>query len=252
MTMRIDFKNQTVLITGATRGIGRQLADDFAKLGARLILTGTRKDEIKTLNKLAQKNPENKRIYYCVDFTDSKSVNEFIKEIRKNKKIDICVNNAGINKIDYIDEARIKDWDDIMAVNLKAPFLIIREVSRIMKKNRYGRIVNISSIFGVISRPKRSIYSASKFGIRGLTVAASNELAQYNILVNAVSPGFVLTDLTRRILTKKEIVELKKRIPRGRLAAPEEISRVVLFLASPLNTYLTGQNIIVDGGYINV
>ena len=250
--MKIDFKDQVVLITGATRGIGKQLADDFSKLGARLILTGTMKGQIDMLNKSARKDPKNKKVYHRVDFTDSKSTENFIKEIRKYKKIDVCINNAGINRIDYITEAKVKDWDDITAVNLKAPFLIIREVSKIMKKSRYGRIINISSIFGVISRKKRAVYSATKFGIKGLTVAASNELAQYNVLVNTVSPGFVLTELTRRILSKKEIRDLRNEIPCGRFAMPDEISRIVLFLSSPLNSYLTGQNIIVDGGYVNV
>jgi len=128
----------------------------------------------------------------------------------------------------------------------------MREISRKMKKNRYGRIVNISSIFGVISREKRSIYSASKFGLRGLTVAASNELAKHNIMINTISPGFVLTDLTRSILSQNEMDELAEQIPAKRLANPDEISRVVLFIASSLNTYITGQNIVVDGGYINV
>lgn len=249
--MNIDFKNQVVLITGATRGIGKQLAYDFSKAGARLVLTGTKKRQVDMLNKSALKDSKNKKIYHCVDFTDSISTKKFIQEIRKYKRIDVCINNAGINRINYIDETRVKDWDDIIAVNLKAPFLIAREVSRIMKKNRYGRIVNISSIFGVISKPKRSIYSASKFGIQGITVAASNELARYNVLVNTVSPGFVLTELTRRILSKKEIQDLRKQIPCARLAMPDEISRVVLFLSSSLNSYLTGQNIIVDGGYVS-
>lgn len=250
--MKIDFKGQVVLVTGATRGIGKQLTDDFAKAGARLILTGTKKEEIDTLNKTRKKDHENKRTYYCVDFIDSESTNDFLEEIRKYKKIDVCINNAGINRINYIEDTLVKDWDDIMAVNLKAPYLITKEVSKVMKKNRYGRIVNISSIFGIISKSKRSIYSASKFGIQGVTVAVSNELAKYNVLANTVSPGFVLTDLTRRILSKKEIRDLNKHIPLGRFAMPDEISRIILFLSSSLNTYLTGQNIVVDGGYVNV
>jgi 3-oxoacyl-[acyl-carrier protein] reductase len=252
MNMKISFKGQVVLITGATRGIGKQLADDFVKSGAQVILTGTQREQIDMLNKSVEKKSQGKKMYYCVDFTDSISTQDFIEKLGRYRKIDVCINNAGINRVDYIHEIQLKDWDDIMAVNLKAPFLIIREVSKIMKRNRYGRIVNISSIFGIINRHKRSIYSASKFGIRGLTVAASNELARYNILVNTVSPGFVLTDLTRRILSKKEIQDIKKQIPQGRFATPDEISCLILFLASPSNTYLTGQNIIIDGGYVNV
>jgi 3-oxoacyl-[acyl-carrier protein] reductase len=120
-----------------------------------------------------------------------------------------------------------------------------------MKKNHYGRIINIGSIFGTVSRAKRSIYSVTKSGIHGLTVAVSNELAPFGVLVNTVSPGFVLTDLTRKNLTEKERLELAKQIPVGRLALPQDISRVVVFLASDLNTYLTGKNITVDGGFID-
>ncbi len=246
--MNIDFKGKRVLVTGATRGIGRKIAEDLAEAGAELILTGTNEDEIKKLNLSGGPNMK----YYRVDFTDTGSVEGFLKELGKFDRIDVCINNAGINKIDLIDEVEDKDWDDIIAVNLKGPFLLTRAVSGIMKKNGYGRIVNIASIFGVVSKEKRSTYSTTKFGLRGMTKAASNELAGYGVLVNAVSPGFVLTDLTRSILSEKEMKEIAQRVPAKRLAQPEDISKVVLFLASDLNTYLTGKNIVVDGGFIDV
>lgn len=250
--MKIVFKNQVVLVTGATRGIGKDIADSFIKLGAKVILTGTNKKEIDKLNSDLAAEKKDSIKYYCVDFTDEKNTDYFIKELSEYDKIDVCINNAGINRINYIDETKLEDWKDIIDVNLYAPFRIIREISKIMKRNRYGRIINVSSVFGVISREKRSIYSASKFGLNGLTVASSNELAQYNILVNTVSPGFVLTDLTKSILSEKEMQDLSISIPAKRLAEPADISNVVLFLASSSNTYLTGQNIIVDGGYVNV
>lgn len=252
MNMRIDFEGRVVLVTGATRGIGKQIALDFAELGAELILTGTHKDQIEMLNRNIEKSRNLREKYYCVDFTDPASTGTFLAELREYDRIDVCVNNAGINRIEYVDKTKIEDWDDILSVNLKAPFLIIREVSKIMKKNGYGRIINISSIFGVISREKRTIYSASKFGLRGLTIASSNELARHNILVNTVSPGFVLTELTKIILSEQEMAELVAQVPARRFATPEEISKAVLFLASSFNTYITGQNIIVDGGYVNV
>jgi len=246
--MKIDFSGQTVLITGATRGIGKQVAEDFARLGASLILTGTNRDQINDLNRSLGKD----RKYYCVDFTDRNSTAVFLQELESYKRIDVCVNNAGINRINLIDETRVEDWDAITMVNLRAPFLIMRQVSRMMKRNGYGRIVNISSIWGVIGKEQRSIYSSTKFGIRGMTVAASIELAKYNVLVNSLAPGFVLTKMTMNILGEKEIKELAEQVPVKRFAVPVEISRPILFLSSDLNTYISGQNIIVDGGFVNV
>lgn len=251
--MEIEFHNKTVLITGATRGIGKQLADDFQRLGANLILTGTRQDQINKLNEdLGKEDNKQKIKYYYADFSNEGSLFDFTQELRKYEKIDICINNAGINRINYICDVPFADWEDVLNVNLRAPFVIMHDVSQIMKKNRYGRIVNIASIYGVISKEKRAIYSSSKSGLVGLTRAAALDLAPDNILVNCVSPGFVITDLTETILTETEIKDLKARIPLGRMAVPEDISKVILFLSSNLNTYITGQNIIVDGGYVNI
>lgn len=251
--MQIGFLDKTVLITGATRGIGRQLAHDFKGLGANLILTGTRPDQIARLNEgLAREGAGRNMEYLCADFSNEGSLLGFLQELRKYDRIDVCINNAGINRINYIYDAPYTDWDDVLSVNLRAPFVITHDVSRVMKRNGYGRIVNIGSIFGVISREKRAVYSSSKSGLVGLTRAAAIDLAPYNILVNCVSPGFVLTDLTEGILSEAEMKELTARIPLGRMAVPEDISKVIIFLASDLNTYITGQNIVVDGGYVDV
>ena len=251
--MEIAFHNRTVLITGATRGIGKQLADDFQRLGANLILTGTRPDQIKKLNEDIQKRSNRQKVkYLCADFSNKESLLDFIHKVRKYDTIDVCINNAGINRINYVYDASLTDWEDILNVNLRAPFAILHDVSQIMKKHGYGRIVNVGSIFGVVSKEKRAIYSSTKAGLVGLTRAAALDLAPYGILVNCVSPGFVLTDMTRRILTEAEIKDLAARVPLGRMAVPEDISRVIVFLSSDLNTYITGQNIVVDGGYVDV
>ena len=250
--LRIDLKGKTALITGATQGIGKSVADIFQKAGANLILTGTKVAEIETLNYENSLRDITNIRYLQLDLGSEESTRDFLVKIEQYSQIDVCVNNAGINRINYIDKTRLQDWDDIISVNLKAPFVIIREVSKIMKKNGYGRIINISSIFGVVSREKRSIYTTSKFGLSGLTVASSIDLSQYGVLVNAVSPGFVLTDLTKSILTEEEIKKLTEQIPARRFATPDEISHVIIFLASSFNTYVTGQNIVVDGGYVNV
>lgn len=248
--MKVDFHGQTVLITGATRGMGKQFADDFARLGADLILTGTNKEQIETLNREAKREGHLTRKYHAVDFANAESTEAFVEAIGDYQKIDVCINNAGINRINFIDETLLDDWKEILAVNLEAPFLITQAVSQLMKKNGYGRIINIASIWGVISKAKRSVYTTTKFGLRGLTTTSAIELAPYNILVNSISPGFVLTELTKRILSDEEMQNLALQVPIGRFAEPDEISRVVLFLASSLNTYLTGQNIVVDGGFI--
>ena len=250
--MKFDFSGQVALVTGGTRGLGKQIADDLFNLGSDLIITGTNNNHIKELNHTLVPEKRKRVKYIAADFRDAENIKQFTKQIMAYERIDVCVNNAGINRINYIDETLLEDWDDIITVNLKAPFMIIREAAKIMKKRNYGRIVNISSIFGVVSRAKRSIYSTSKFGLRGLTLAVANELAKYNILVNSVSPGFILTELTKRILTGEEMTELADQVPIRRFAMPDEISRVVIFLASSLNTYIAGQNIIVDGGYVNV
>jgi NAD(P)-dependent dehydrogenase (short-subunit alcohol dehydrogenase family) len=249
--MHNSFKNKTILVTGATRGIGKQIADDLYNLGACLLLTGTNIEEIKMLNEAAKSLGESKK-YFCVDFSDAASVEQFLTELRFIVKIDGLVNNAGINRLNYIDQAVDSDWDNMLSVNLSTPFKIIREVSVKMKKQQHGRIVNVASIFSKISKERRSVYSATKFGLHGLTVGVSNDLARYNILVNTLSPGFVLTDLTKNNLSEKEIKELSSIIPARRLAEVKDISNVALFLLSDINQYLTGQNIIVDGGFTNI
>jgi len=248
--MKIDFKNKIVIVTGATRGIGKNIAENLYRLGAKLLLTGTDSNQVKAKNKALGRN---KRIrYFHLDLLDENSVRKFLSDVGNLKKIDVCINNAGINRIDYAESVPLSDWDDIVKVNLRGPFILSREVGGIMKRNRYGRIVNIASIFGVITREKRAAYTATKSGLIGLTRTMAVELASYNILVNSVSPGFILTDLTCNILTRSQIKQLKSLIPARRLGTPEDVSRVVLFLASELNTYIAGQNIIVDGGYVDV
>ena len=242
-----NFQNKVVLITGATNGIGKEILEAFLKTKAIIIATGNSTTK-KNFFKIYKKNEID---YYQTDFNDEKSSKDFLKKIQNYKKIDVCINNAGINKINYIGKIS-NEFDDLLNVNLKIPFQITSVVSNIMKKNKYGKIINISSIWGKKSKEKRISYSTSKYALNGLTVSSSIELAKYNILVNSISPGFVDTKLTRKILSKKEINQIKKQIPIGRLAKPSEIVPLILFLCSDLNTYITGQIIYVDGGFINV
>ena len=245
--MKIDLKDKIALVTGATRGIGKDIAEEFGRCGAELISTGTRQDLVDSLNK--NKKKMDKRTYHCVDFTKKESLERFLKALQAYQRIDICVNNAGINRLNYVDETKTEDWEDMVNVNLRAPYMLIRHLSKLMKKNKYGRIINISSIFGVVSKERRSIYTTTKFGLHGMTVTAALELAPHHILVNTVSPGFIQTDMTEKNLSKEEREQLAKEIPVKRLGMPQDIASVVAFLASSLNTYITGQNIVVDGGF---
>jgi 3-oxoacyl-[acyl-carrier protein] reductase len=249
--MNIQFDNKTVLITGGTRGIGKQIADDFHDLGATVIITGTNADQIAELN-IKSEQQSDRKIFYKVDFSSKEDTLRFIEIISKLPKIDVLVNNAGINKLNFIDDVLTDDWDNMISVNLSGPFHLIRIVSAKMKTAKYGRIINIASIFSKISKERRSVYSATKFGIHGLTVGVSNDLSRFNILVNTVSPGFIMTDLTKKNLSSNEIEMLTQQIPAKRMGETKDIANTVIFLASHFNTYITGQNIIVDGGFVNV
>ena len=249
--MELSFKHRTILVTGATRGIGKQIADDLGSLGASLLLTGTHADEIEELNREAIAGNTGKR-YFCLDLMRQESLDKFLADLEEIPVIDGLVNNAGINRLNALQDVVLQDWDDMLAVNLTAPFQIIRHVSKKMIANGYGRIVNVGSIFSKISKERRSVYSATKFGIHGLTIGASIDFASYNVLINTLSPGFIMTELTKKNLSDKEMEELKNMIPANRMGTVNEISNVAIFLMSELNQYLTGQNIIVDGGFTNV
>ena len=162
--MKFDFKNKTILVTGGTRGIGKQIANDLHNLGAFVIITVTNSVEINSLNEQSLAKGELKK-YFVLNLLDSNSLESFISEITKFPIIDGIVNNAGINRLNHIQDAILEDWREMLDVNLTAPFRLIKSISPIMIKNNWGRIVNIASIFGVISKEKRAVYSATKFGI---------------------------------------------------------------------------------------
>lgn len=238
-----------MLVTGGTRGIGAAIASAFEDAGASLLLTGTDSERVEALNREAGSA---KVRYIQTNFLDRESVASFCKEIEGQDRIDVCVNNAGINRIASIDTVATEDFDAVSEVNLRAPYLVSQAASRVMKRANYGRIVNIASIWSVITKAGRSPYSTTKFGLIGMTKATAVDLAPFNILVNAVSPGFVMTDMTRSSLSDEERDNLSSQVPLNRFAEPIEIAKVVLFLASGENTYITGQNIVADGGFVIV
>lgn len=246
MGINIDLNGKTALITGATRGIGKAIADTFLDAKVQVVLTGTKQNEIEQLA-AANKNPHIQ--WLLADFSNQDGIDSFIHELKTINPIDICVNNAGINIIKPFEDYSKDEYQHLLNINLTAPFMLVRYLIPEMKKRGFGRIVNIASIWSEISKPARSLYTISKTGLVGFTRAIAVEHAASNILVNAVSPGFTRTELTEHSLSLDEMKELSGQIPIQRFAEPSEIAQTVLFLCSDLNTYITGQNIVVDGGF---
>jgi 3-oxoacyl-[acyl-carrier protein] reductase len=250
--MKICFNNKTVLITGATRGIGKTLSEYMYNAGANLILTGTKQQEIDKLNAENQKKEIFNIKYLQADFSNSDSINLFLIKLEEFEYIDVCINNAGVNIINDFIDTSIEDFDRINDINLNVPYKILKVVGPKMLKNNYGRVVNVASIWSVVTRQSRSMYTTTKSALVGLTKAIATEWASNNIMVNAVSPGFTMTELTKKTNSIEQIEAITKIIPAQRMAEAIEIARVIAFLCSDLNTYLTGQNIVIDGGYTNV
>jgi 3-oxoacyl-[acyl-carrier protein] reductase len=227
-----------VLVTGASRGIGKAISHSLIEQGVRVI--GTTTNLSNTFD-----NPF--MSWLEVDFNLDDSFDTFIEDVKKFNSLDGIVNNAGINVIKPMALIDDKDVEAVFNVNLLKPFKICSRLSSHLSNG--GKIVNIASIWSVISKENRTLYTSAKSGLAGMTRAMAVELGTRNILVNTVSPGFVLTDLTTQSLTKEEILEMSSRIPLERMANPTEIAELVTFLLGPKNTYLTGQNIVIDGGY---
>jgi 3-oxoacyl-[acyl-carrier protein] reductase len=187
-----------------------------------------------------------------LNLSDSDNVKDFISKTLELTDVDILINNAGINIVSGADKTTDESFLQIQEVNVHGPFLLAQAFGKQMIKRNWGRIVNISSIWGVVTRPGRLSYSASKMALLGINKTLAVEWAKNNVLVNAVSPGFTLTELTKTTNTEEELNIIKNKIPQNRLALPEEIAKGVLFLSSNLNSYIVGQNLIIDGGYTTI
>ena len=234
-------EGKTALVTGGTRGIGEAIAKCLHDHGATVVITGTKPDFSSLQNYQ----------YLAVDFTDINQIKELVNQV-KEMKIDILVNNAGINKVAPILDQNVDDFMRVQQVNVTAPFMLCQAVLPWMYKQNWGRIVNISSIWGKISKAFRAPYSASKFAIDGLTAAIAAEVATKGVLVNSVAPGFIDTELTRSVLGIDGMNQLAQQVPAMRVGTVEEVATFVTWLAGPDNTYISGQNIAIDGGFTRV
>lgn len=214
------------LVTGGSRGIGHAIAERLSKNGFMVHA------------------PSHQEL----DLLSQESINAYVSA-HQNEHYDILINNAGINDIHDIEYVTDDEIANAMQINLIAPIMLLRAFVPDMKKHQYGKIVNIGSIWSIVSKKGRTVYSATKHGIHGITRTLAVELAEYNICVNTVCPGYTLTELTRKNNSPEQIQQISQEIPMKRMAEPEEIANVVSFLVSPQNSYLTGQLIAVDGGY---
>jgi 3-oxoacyl-[acyl-carrier protein] reductase len=217
--------NRTVLITGASRGIGAALKARLKSEGMTLLTPGRQE----------------------LDLLSNASIDSYLASLMA--QVDILVNNAGINYLAALEEITPDTMEAMVQVNLTAPLRLIKGLVPAMKKNRYGRIVNLSSIFGIVSKERRLLYTTTKSALIGMTKTLALELGGHNILVNCIAPGYVLTELTRQNNSPEEIDRISATIPMKRMAEPSEIAEVIAFLCSDKNTYITGQTIVVDGGF---
>ncbi len=237
----MDFSGKTALVTGSTRGIGRAVADLLSDLGAKVIYTGRKR--------FSDVAAGEKNDYWQLDAGDAASVEETQAKILDLPQLDILVNNAGINGVDSVEGLDDEEWSSVLEVNLTTPMKLIRAATKVMKNARTsGRILNVSSLFGVLGRPNRHSYTASKSALSGITRSVGLELAREGILVNAIAPGFILTDMTKSMLSLERRKSLEEIVPIGRMGTEAEIARFAVFMVSDYNSYLVGQTIAVDGG----
>ena len=244
--MKIDLAGKVALVTGGTRGIGLSIAQTLQAAGATVTICAR---DGKKAQEVAAGLGATARGYAC-DVSNADQVETTVAAVEKDcGRIDILVNNAGTKADNLMFRIGEDDWDQVLDTNLKGAFLMAKHAARGMIKRRWGRIINITSIVGLTGNKGQANYSASKAGMVGLTKAVARELASRNVLVNAVAPGYIDTELTRDISTEAKTA-LQGAIALGRLGEGKDIAGAVLFLASDLASYITGQVLVVDGGMV--
>jgi 3-oxoacyl-[acyl-carrier protein] reductase len=239
--------DKVAIITGASRGIGRLIAVALAAQGAKIVASARNAEALETLT-AEIKALGGDALAVVADVSVEADANNLIdRAVATYGKVDILINNAGITRDGLLLRMKSDDWDAVLDTNLKGAFLCTRAAAKFMSKQRSGRIINISSVVGQMGNPGQANYCASKAGLLGLTKSVARELARRNVTVNAVTPGFIVTDMTED-MTDKAREALTEQIPLGRLGEAEDVANAVLFLASDRSSYITGQVLGVNGG----
>lgn len=244
--MQIDLTGRVALVTGSTRGIGRAIADTLARCGARVAVVGR---DLERANEVAAAIGGGAQGFAC-DLGDVAQVSALVDTVEKAfGSIDILVNNAGLTRDNILLRLKDEDWDTVLDTNLRGAFATIRATTRGMMKRRWGRIVNISSVVGLIGNKGQANYAASKAGLIGLTKSVAKEFASRNILANVIAPGFIETDMTAA-MTPEARAAMSGQIPLERLGTSQDVANLVAFLCSEHAGYITGQVLVVDGGLV--
>ncbi|MBI2304993.1 MAG: 3-oxoacyl-ACP reductase FabG [Chloroflexi bacterium] len=243
-----DLSGKVALVTGGARGIGYQIAREMAERGATVVVNDLAPSVAQVASEIVAGGGNSLAV--VADVSSSSEVGRLVEEVLGGQgRLDILVNNAGITRDGLILRLSDEEWHQVLATNLTGAFLCTRAVLRSMVRQRWGRIINIASVVGLMGNAGQSNYAAAKAGLIGLTKAVAREVASRGITVNAIAPGFIDTDMTRR-LSQERKDEIVKQVPLGRFGSPQDVARAVVFLASDEAAYITGQVLNVDGGMV--